>query len=98
MLKGMSAMTGRFDTRLLLEGLRATGYSVDAGTLAIDAEVIDAEVICPGCGQRSCRRHWRYVRHLMDFPAHGRSVQVRLSVLVILSPRERPAEIVNPVS
>lgn len=80
MLKGMSAMTGRFDTRLLPEGLRATGYSVDGANLAIDAEVIDAEVICPGCGQPSSRRHGRYVRHLTDFPAHGRAVQVRLSV------------------
>lgn len=80
MLKGMSAMTGRFDTRRLPEGLRATGYSVDGANLAIDAEVIDAEVICPGCGQPSSRRHGRYVRHLTDFPAHGRAVQVRLSV------------------
>ncbi|MEX1663812.1 ISL3 family transposase, partial [Thioclava sp. 15-R06ZXC-3] len=73
-------MTGRFDTKLLPEGLRATGYSVDGAILAIDAEIMDAEVICPGCGQRSSRRHGRYVRHLMDFPAHGRAVQVRLSV------------------
>lgn len=50
-------MTGRFDTRLLPEGLRATGYDVDGAILAIDAEVIGAEVICPGCGLRSSRRH-----------------------------------------
>ncbi|MFD1752634.1 transposase family protein [Salipiger marinus] len=36
-------------------------------------------MICPGCGQRPSRRHGRYVRHLKDFPAHGRSVQVRLA-------------------
>lgn len=80
MLKGMIIMTGRFDTKLLPEGLRATGYSVDGAILAIDAEVMNAEVICPGCGQRSSRRHGRYVRHLMVFPAHGRAVQVRFSV------------------
>lgn len=73
-------MTKRFDTELLPEGLRATGYHVGGATLAINAEVTDAEVICPGCGQRSTRQHGRYVRHLKDFPAHGRSVQVRLSV------------------
>lgn len=80
MLKGMIIMTGRFDTKLLPEGLRATGYSVDGAILAIDAEVMNAEVICPGCGQRSSRRHGRYVRHLLVFPAHGRAVQVRFSV------------------
>ena len=73
-------MRGYFDTRLLPEGLRATGHSVDGAVLTIDAEVLAAEVICPGCGQGSTRRHGRYVRHLTDFPAHGRSVQVRLSV------------------
>ena len=73
-------MRGRFDTKLLPEGLRATGYSADGAILAIDAEVTGAKVICPGCGQRSSRRHGRYVRHLKDFPAHGRAVQVRLSV------------------
>ncbi|WP_368502181.1 transposase family protein [Salipiger sp. 1_MG-2023] len=80
MLKGMSAMTGRFDTWLLPEGLCATVYSVDVAILAMDAEGIDSEVICPGCGQRSSRRHERSVRHLKDFPAHGRFVQVRLSM------------------
>ncbi|OWY10265.1 hypothetical protein B6V73_19600 [Thioclava sp. JM3] len=80
MLKGMIIMTGRFDTKLLPEGLRATGYSVDGAILAIDAELMNAEVICPGCGQRSSRRHGRYVRHLLVFPAHGRAVQVRFSV------------------
>lgn len=73
-------MTKRFDTELLPEGLRATGYHVGGASLAIDAEVTDAELICPGCGQRSTRQHGRYVRHLKDFPAHDRSVQVRLSV------------------
>ena len=73
-------MRGYFDTRLSPEGLRATGHSVDGAVLTIDAEVLAAEVICPGCGQGSTRRHGRYVRHLTDFPAHGRSVQVRLSV------------------
>ena len=76
----MNAMTGRFDTRLLPEGLRATGYSVDGANLSIDAEIIDADVICLGCGQKSSRRHGLYVRHLADFPAHGRFVKVRLSV------------------
>ena len=80
MLKGMITMKMRFDNSLLPEGLRATGYNVNGAILAIDAEVMDAEVICPGCGQRSFRRHGRYVRHLMDLPAHGRTVQVRLSV------------------
>lgn len=68
-------MTARFGTRLLPEGVRATGYSVDGALLAIGAEVI-----CPGCGQRSSRRHRSYVRHLAGFLAHGRSVQVCLSV------------------
>lgn len=68
-------MTGRFNTRLLPEGLRAPGYRVDGANLAIDAEMI-----CPGCGQPSSRRHGCYVRHLTDFPAHGRAVLVRLSV------------------
>lgn len=73
-------MRGCLDNRLLPEGLRATGHSVDGAVLTIDAEVLAAEVICPGCGQGSTRRHGRDVRHLTDFPAHGRSVQVRLSV------------------
>jgi len=80
LLKGVNVITGRFGTRLLPEGLRATGYSVDGANLSIDAEIINAEVICPGCGQKSSRRHGLYVRHLADFPAHGRSVKVRLSV------------------
>lgn len=65
-------MTGRHDTRLLPEGLLAIGNSPDGAILAIDAEVIDAEVICPSCGQRSSRWHGGYVWHLKDFPAHGR--------------------------
>ncbi|MBR9894387.1 transposase [bacterium] len=73
-------MKGRHDTRLLPEGVLAIGYSPDGAILAIDPEVIDAEVICPRCGQRSSRWHGGYVWHLKDFPAHGRSVQVRLSV------------------
>lgn len=38
-------MTGRFHTRLLPEGLRATGYSVDGANVLIDTEIINAEVI-----------------------------------------------------
>lgn len=64
-------MKGRHDTRLLPERLLAIGYSPDGAILAIDAEVIDAEVICPGCGPRSSRWHGGYVWHFKDFPAHG---------------------------
>ena len=76
----MIIMTVRFDTKLLPEGFRATGYSVGGAIIATDAEIMGAEVICPGCGQRSFRRHGRYVRHLMNFPVHGSAVQMRLSV------------------
>ncbi|WHZ37728.1 hypothetical protein [Sagittula sp. MA-2] len=45
LLKEINAMTGRFHTRLLPEGLRATGYSVDGANVLIDTEIINAEVI-----------------------------------------------------
>ena len=90
-------MTGRFDTELLPEGLRATGYSAHGAILAIDAEVIDAKVICPGCGQRSSRRHGCYVRNRKDFPAHGRAVQVRLSVQRCRCVEASKVSLISPV-
>ncbi|WP_238986919.1 transposase family protein [Paracoccus sp. MKU1] len=42
--------------------------------------MIRSEAFCPECGFRSARRHGRYVRSLADLPAHGRTVQLRLSV------------------
>ena len=35
---------------------------------------------CPACGGRSGHVHSRYERHLLDFPAHGRRVWIRLIV------------------
>ena len=72
-------MRARYDTKLLPEGLRATGYSVDGAMITVDAEMIGARAACPSCGSRSSHRHGRYVRCLADFPAHGRRVRVRLS-------------------
>ncbi|WP_161906061.1 transposase family protein, partial [Paracoccus sp. MKU1] len=70
-------MPARYDTRLLPEGVRATGYRVDGAVISVDAEMIRSEAFCPECGFRSARRHGRYVRSLADLPAHGRTVQLR---------------------
>ena len=73
-------MQARYDTKLLPEGVRATGYRVDGAVTSVDAEMIRSEAFCPECGFRSARRHGCYVRSLADLPAHGRTVQLRLSV------------------
>lgn len=73
-------MQARYDTKLLPEGVRATGYRVDGAVISVDAEMIRSEAFCPECGFRSARRHGCYVRSLADLPAHGRTVQLRLSV------------------
>lgn len=73
-------MRARFDTYLLPEGLRATGYRVDGATITVDAGLIEAGAAFPSCRVRSAHRHWQYVRSLAGLPAHGRPVRVRLSV------------------
>ena len=73
-------MRARYDTKLLPEGVRAAGYGVDGATITVEAELTDANTVCPTCGVRSGRRHGHYVRYLADLPAHGRAVRVRLSV------------------
>ena len=44
------------------------------------AHPIAPDAACSGCGQRSAKVHSRYARSLLDLPAHGRSVHVRVQV------------------
>ena len=46
-------MQARYDTKLLPEGVRATGYRVDGAVISVDAEMIRSEAFCPECGFRS---------------------------------------------
>lgn len=46
-------MQARYDTKLLPEGVRATGYKVDGAVISVDAEMIRSEAFCPECGFRS---------------------------------------------
>ena len=69
-----------YDTKFLPEGVRATGSGVDSTAITGEAELTDANTVCPTRGVRSGRRQGHYVRNLADLPAHGRAVRVRLSV------------------
>lgn len=51
----------------------------EAGQLTISAHPTSKTAICPTCGSRSGRVHSTYQRLLMDLPAHGQAVRIRVS-------------------
>lgn len=49
-------MQARYDTKVLPEGLGATGYGLDGNRMTVEAKLTDASTTCPTCGVRSNSR------------------------------------------
>lgn len=66
--------------KCLPEGLIAQRIEVREDAIVIEACFSHSANLCPRCGQRSRYRHGLYRRKLADLPAHGRRVQIDLTV------------------
>ncbi|MGF1447330.1 MAG: transposase family protein [Pikeienuella sp.] len=88
------------DGERLMPGTRKTDRLLPSGLVVDDVLIGPDEVViaahaagrgseCPNCGRFSRRVHSRYERCLSDLPAHGRRVQVRLSVRRFRCPHSR---------
>lgn len=61
-------------------GLAVDTVTTESGRMWVMAHPIAPDAACSGRGQRSAKVHSRYARCLLDLPAHGRSVHVRVQV------------------
>ena len=59
-------------------GLVVDAVSTEAGRMLVAAHSNARCAACPVCGRLSGEVHSRYERHLLDLPALGRSVHLRL--------------------
>ena len=66
--------------KLIPAGLVAERCEIVDRALVVDARSADWYAACPDCGVVSERVHSRYQRTLLDLPAHGRRVDIRVSV------------------
>ncbi len=71
-----------------------TPVGLDVGRVEIAVDRITAVArspaktsLCPSCGGVSARIHGRYQRTLVDLPAHGRRVEIKLTVRRFRCPR-----------
>lgn len=67
-------------TSLLPPGLVIEQVRVSPDKIVILARSRQVRAACPACGRLSGQVHSRYERHVLDLPAHGRQVRIRLSV------------------
>lgn len=70
----------RSSAALLPPGLVIEHVHGDEGGVAAVARSRDLGSVCAGCGKLSRRIHSRYIRLLSDLPAHGRCVEISLTV------------------
>lgn len=61
-------------------GLTINGLSAERGQLRVVAHSAAEDAACPACGRMSGHVHSRYWRQLLDLPAHGRVVRLRVQV------------------
>ena len=66
--------------KLIPPGLVAERCEILDRVFVVDARSADWNAACPDCGVVSERVHSRYRRSLLDLPAHGRRVDIRVSV------------------
>lgn len=72
---------GRRRSRLYtLTGVAIERIAEEGEQVVVEAVPTASAGGCPGCGQVSARVHRRYARALVDLPAYGRPVRVRLTV------------------
>lgn len=63
---------------VLPEGYRVTSVTTTAAATQIGVSPTRRAAVCPHCQRRSRRLHSRYWRHLVDLPADGRPVSLRV--------------------
>ena len=63
-----------------LAGLLVEQVSLDGDRVLVIARSSRSSAPCPCCGHRSYRFHSRYCRRLADLPAHGRRVELQVTV------------------